>query len=73
MSKHSAVGAAAFAAAGVVAWSRVYDDQHWTSDVAASAIVGIAAAATTVRWLDARNRESNVQRLLPIPPYPDDR
>ena len=73
VSRHSAVGAAAFAAAGVVAWSRVYDDQHWTSDVAASAIVGIAAAATTVRWLDARNREPNVQRLLPIPPYPDHR
>lgn len=73
VSKHSAVGAAAFAAAGVVAWSRVYDDQHWTSDVAASAIVGIAAAATTVRWLEARNREPNVQRLLPILPDPGDR
>lgn len=43
-----------FAAAGVVAWSRVYDDQHWASDVTASAVIGVASAATTIRWLEHR-------------------
>jgi membrane-associated phospholipid phosphatase len=73
VSKHSAVSATAFAAAGVVAWSRVYDDEHWTSDVTASAILGVAAAATTVRWLDARFPVPNA-RSIPSPlPRPVER
>jgi membrane-associated phospholipid phosphatase len=53
-SKRPWVGALAYTEATMVAWSRVYDDQHWTSDVAASAVIGIATAATTLNWLDRR-------------------
>ena len=72
-SRHVAVGATAFAAAGVVAWSRVYDDEHWTSDVTASAIIGIAAAATTVRWLDAKFPVPNERSRPSTPPRPGER
>ena len=48
------VAALAYAGATVVAWSRVYDDQHWTSDVTTSAVIGMSAVATTVDWLDRR-------------------
>jgi membrane-associated phospholipid phosphatase len=48
------VQALAYAESSVVAWSRVYDDQHWTSDVTASAVIGIATAATTLEWLNRR-------------------
>ncbi len=46
--------AVAYTGASVVAWSRLYDDQHWASDVTTSAVVGIAATATTMGWLDRR-------------------
>ena len=52
--RSSWVGALGYTGATVVAWSRLYDDQHWTSDVTASAIIGISTAATTVRWLERR-------------------
>jgi membrane-associated phospholipid phosphatase len=55
-SRRSWVGAGAYAAAGVVAWSRLYDDEHWASDVTTSAIIGVAATATTIHWLDGRGR-----------------
>ena len=48
------LAALAYTEASIVAWSRVYDDQHWTSDVTASAVIGIATAATTLDWLDRR-------------------
>ena len=53
-SGRSWVGPFAYGAASVVAWSRLYDDQHWASDVTTSAIIGVSAAATTFRWLDHR-------------------
>jgi len=48
------VGALGYTGAGVVAWSRLYDDQHWASDVTASAVIGVSAAATVLDWLDRR-------------------
>ena len=33
---------------------RVYRDQHWTSDVVASGILGVEAARTTMAWLRGR-------------------
>lgn len=54
VSRRPWAGAIAYTGASVVAWSRVYDDQHWTSDVTASAAIGIATAATTLDWLDRR-------------------
>ena len=52
--RRSWVGALGYTGATVVAWSRVYEDQHWASDVTTSAIIGIATAATTMDWLDRR-------------------
>jgi membrane-associated phospholipid phosphatase len=53
-SRRSWVGALGYTGATVVAWSRLYDDQHWASDVTTSAVIGIATAATTMDWLDRR-------------------
>ena len=35
------VGAVAYPLAGLTAWSRMYDDKHWLSDVVAGAAIGI--------------------------------
>ena len=53
-SKRSWAGALAYTGAGVVAWSRLYDDQHWASDVTTSAVIGVSATATTMNWLERR-------------------
>jgi membrane-associated phospholipid phosphatase len=45
------VTALAYGGAAAVGWSRVYDDKHWTSDVAGGAIIGILAGRGTVRLL----------------------
>lgn len=44
----------AYGAATLVAWSRVYADEHWTSDVVISAAVGAAIGHGVVRFLHAR-------------------
>ena len=44
----------AYGAATLVAWSRVYRDEHWASDVAISSVVGAAIGHATVRVLHAR-------------------
>ena len=54
VSDRSWARASAYTGASVVAWSRLYEDQHWASDVMSSAVVGIATSATTMRWLDRR-------------------
>lgn len=41
----------AYGGAAAVAWSRVYEDKHWTSYVAAGALIGIVAGRGTVRLL----------------------
>jgi membrane-associated phospholipid phosphatase len=51
-SKRPWAAALGYSAATVVAWSRVYDDQHWASDVTSSAIIGMTTASTTMHWLD---------------------
>ena len=77
--RRSWVAALGYSAATVVAWSRVYDDQHWTSDVTTSAVIGMSAVATTMGWLDRRwpeqrergtgNREPRLRAelLFPVP------
>jgi membrane-associated phospholipid phosphatase len=35
----------------LVAWDRVYEDQHWTSDVTATIVLSSAVSGATVRWL----------------------
>ena len=38
----------------LVAWDRVYEDQHWTSDVAATIALGRLVSSATIRWLESR-------------------
>jgi membrane-associated phospholipid phosphatase len=45
------VTALAYGGAAAVGWSRVYENKHWTSDVAAGALIGILAGRSTVRLL----------------------
>ena len=37
--------------AALVSWDRIYEDQHWTSDVTASAALSAFISRTTVRWV----------------------
>lgn len=37
----------------LVAWDRVYEDQHWTSDVTATMVLSSAVSGATVRWLES--------------------
>lgn len=62
-SRNRWVAGAAFGTAGLVALQRVYTSAHWTSDVAASAALSIAASGVTVHWLRARGHEIDVGPL----------
>jgi len=48
------VAVLAGAAMAYVGAQRVYRNQHWSSDVVASGMLGIEAARTTMSWLHAR-------------------
>lgn len=37
----------------LVAWDRVYEDQHWTSDVTATIALSSVVSGATVRWLES--------------------
>ena len=41
----------------LVGWDRIYEDQHWTSDVAASAALSATISAATVRWIRSRRSD----------------
>jgi membrane-associated phospholipid phosphatase len=43
----------------LVAWDRIYEDQHWTSDVTATAVVSAMVSKATVRWIDSRLRQAH--------------
>lgn len=45
------VATVAAALVTAVAWDRVYEDQHWTSDVTATAALTAAVSRITVRWV----------------------
>jgi membrane-associated phospholipid phosphatase len=45
------VSVLAHTTAGLVGWSRVYEDKHWASDVVGGALVGIGATRLTLRVL----------------------
>lgn len=36
----------------LVAWDRIYEDQHWTSDVTATIALSTFVSSATVRWLE---------------------
>jgi membrane-associated phospholipid phosphatase len=38
----------------LVSWDRVYEDQHWTSDVTATIAITSLISSATVRWLESR-------------------
>lgn len=38
----------------LVAWDRVYEDQHWTSDVTATIALSSVVSSATVRWIESR-------------------
>lgn len=44
--------------AGLVAWSRVHDGKHWTSDVVAGAALGAWTAAKTHDVMRERDRRA---------------
>lgn len=48
------VSALSYGAAGVVGWSRVYEDRHWASDVVGGALIGTLSSKLALRWLHAR-------------------
>jgi membrane-associated phospholipid phosphatase len=56
------VTAAAYGAATLVGWSRVYADEHWASDVALSAVAGAAIGHLSVRLLHGPRRRGPAQR-----------
>jgi membrane-associated phospholipid phosphatase len=37
----------------IIAWDRVYEDQHWTSDVTATIALSSVVTGATVRWLES--------------------
>jgi membrane-associated phospholipid phosphatase len=43
----------------LVGWDRVYEDQHWTSDVTATAVLSSLVSGATVRWLQSRQSHSS--------------
>ncbi|HEV2130821.1 MAG TPA: phosphatase PAP2 family protein [Longimicrobiaceae bacterium] len=49
------VTALTYGAAGVVGWSRIYEDRHWASDVVGGALIGTLSSKLTLRWLHARS------------------
>jgi len=42
----------------LMAWDRVYEDQHWTSDVTATIALSSIVSSATVRWLESRRPHS---------------
>lgn len=38
----------------LMGWDRVYEDQHWTSDVTATIAISSLVSGATVRWLESR-------------------
>lgn len=59
------VTAATYGTATLVGWSRVYEDRHWTSDVVAGALVGIATSRFTIHRLHAHRTHDE---SAPAPP-----
>jgi membrane-associated phospholipid phosphatase len=55
------VSALAYAGAAAVGWSRVYRDAHWSSDVVAGALVGIAAGRWAGHWSRTHHAQPTLQ------------
>ncbi len=54
MQTHSAsITTLASSFVALVAWDRIYEDQHWTSDVTATIALSSAVSGATIRWLES--------------------
>lgn len=42
----------------LVGWDRIYEDQHWTSDVTATIVLSSMVSGATVRWIESRRSHS---------------
>jgi len=42
----------------LMTWDRVYEDQHWTSDVTATIALSSIVSSATVRWMESRHSHS---------------
>jgi membrane-associated phospholipid phosphatase len=42
----------------LMAWDRVYEDQHWASDVTATIALSSIISSATVRWMESRQSHS---------------
>jgi membrane-associated phospholipid phosphatase len=62
---------AGYTAASLVAWSQVYKDKHWTSDVVGGALVGAAASRAALALLHRRAPHSAAVPALAVIPGPD--
>jgi hypothetical protein len=49
----TSVSALCGALMALVAWDRVYEDQHWTSDVTATVVLSSEVSGSAVRWLES--------------------
>jgi membrane-associated phospholipid phosphatase len=61
------VTAAVFTGAGLVAWSRVYDDKHWTSDAVGGALLGIVATRSAIGAIHRAQRGHARVTFTPLP------
>jgi membrane-associated phospholipid phosphatase len=43
----------------LVSWDRLYEDQHWASDVTATMVLSSLVSGATVRWLRSRQSHSS--------------
>ena len=59
-----------YSAAAVTAWSRVYQDEHWLSDVVLGAAIGTASGLTVAHLHDADRAGAQADGSLTILPAP---
>src|ERR1700682_3244342 len=50
----------------LVGWDRLYEDQHWASDVAATAVLSTLVSNATVRWLRSRQAHATPQTTTSV-------
>ncbi len=50
-----------FSLAGITAWSRLYADKHWLSDVLAGSLLGYLSSTTVWRWFEDQRLGRDLQ------------